>query len=399
MMRAVSLGDIATIESGTVFPNALQGLGRGDYPFAKVADISQAIASGTHQISGARNYVSAETAKALRVTPFHAGTIVFAKIGEAIRLNNRAITTRPMLFDNNVMGVTPNLEVIDVNYLFYFLQTLDFYALANATAVPALRKSDLAEIEVPFPALPKQREIAAKLTAGAQLRRTRRFSFTLCDEFLTAAFLQMFGDPIKNPKGFDLVPLEEELDRIDSGYSPVCEGPRRSAAEWAVLGLGAVTWGRFDPTANKRLPSNKLPRTDLEVRHGDLLVTRKNTYELVAACALVKNPPPRLLLPDTIFRFRLRNGSRLSFGYLWALLSFPSFRSSKVQALAAGSAGSMPGISKEKFMTIHCPAPPSAAQDDFQKILDRSIHLREQHIEAVRQADHLFQTLLHQAFI
>ena len=121
----------------------------------------------------------------------------------------------------------------------------------------------------------------------------------------------MFGDPIKNPKSFDLVLLEEELDRIESGYSPVCEGPRNSTTEWAALGLGAVTWGHFDPSANKRLPADELPRTDLEVRHGDLLVTRKNTYDLVAACALVRHPPSRLLLLDTIFRFKLRNDSRL----------------------------------------------------------------------------------------
>ena len=154
-----------------------------------------------------------------------------------------------------------------------------------------------------------------------------------------------------------------------------------------------MTWGHFDPSANKRLPESEIPRPDLEVRHGDLLVTRKNTHDLVAACALVTSPPPRLLLPDTIFRFQVLASSRLTKPYLWALLSYPSFKA-KVQALAAGSAGSMPGISKEKFLTVRCPAPPTEAQRKFADIIQAARRQHETSVEALRQADHLFQSLL-----
>jgi hypothetical protein len=139
------------------------------------------------------------------------------------------------------------------------------------------------------------------------------------------------------------------------------------------------------------------PRPELEVQNGDLLVTRKNTYDLVAASAYVRNPPPRLLLPDTIFRFRLKQRSHLSPVYLWGLLSFPSFRK-HVQRLASGSAGSMPGISKEKFMAIRCPAAPLALQQRFSDLAERHQQLRAIQVEALRQAEHLFQTLLQQAF-
>jgi type I restriction enzyme S subunit len=397
MNDRVPLGEVAVIDSGIAFPNALQGRTAGDVPFAKVGDISTAAAAGSGVISSARNYVSKDIVQRLRARPFPEGAIVFAKIGEAIRLNNRAITTRPMLFDNNVMGIAPDTQRVDTLYLFYFLKTIDFYSFANTTAVPSIRKTDLADIAIPLPELSRQRAIANQLRKADDLCRTRRHALQLSDEFLPAAFLEMFGDPIKNPKNWPLVELGCELDTIESGYSPVCEGRRTSPDEWAVLALGAVTWGRFDPTANKRLPPHETPRVELEVKHQDLLVTRKNTYDLVAASALVTNPPPRLLLPDTVFRFQLRKGAALSKPYLWALLSYPSFKA-KVQRLAAGSSGSMPGISKEKLQTVLCPVPPVEQQQMFARILAAETSRRQAAVEALRQTDHLFQTLLHEAF-
>ena len=114
--------------------------------------------------------------------------------------------------------------------------------------------------------------------------------------------------------------------------SPVAFSTRENPALVQFLNQ----WGIFNPVENKRLPDNVPPRPELEVRDGDVLVTRKNTYDLVAACALVRNPPQRLLLPDTIFRFRLGQSSRLSSVFLWGLFSFPSFRK-RVQNLASGS--------------------------------------------------------------
>jgi type I restriction enzyme, S subunit len=268
---------------------------------------------------------------------------------------------------------------------------------ARGTTRSRITRTELGEIEVPLPPLRVQRDIANRLEQAARLRRMRRHVLQMCDEFLPAAFIELFGDPLNNDHHFDLVQLEDELECIESGFSPVCQGARTSTSQWAVLGLGAVTTGIFKPEDNKRVPDTVSPRIELEVRDGDLLVTRKNTSDLVAACVYVRNPPPRLLLPDTIFRFRLKKDSQLSPVFLWALFTYPSFRKS-VQRLAAGSAGSMPGISKEKFMTIRCPVPPASRQNDFAEIALRHERLRTTHVEALRQADHLFQALLHQAF-
>ena len=289
----------------------------------------------------------------------------------------------------------------DLRYLKFWLDSNEFRSqvtrLVTGSAQQNFGPSHLREIHITLPTLEKQKAVAALLGRVDRLRRTRRYVQEISDTFLRAAFLDLFGDPVKNPRGFDHVELEEDLECIESGFSPVCEGPRESACQWAILGLGAVTTGTFKPSENKRLPANVPPRPELEVHDGDVLVTRKNTYDLVAACALVRTPPPRLLLPDTIFRFRLKRTSRLSPVFLWGLFSYPSFRK-RVQSLASGSAGSMPGISKNKFMSINCPVPPPPLQQKFAALVQRVERVRTQQREADRQADHLFQTLLHRAF-
>lgn len=285
----------------------------------------------------------------------------------------------------------------DLRWLYFTLLKLDLTRFNKSAAVPGLNRDDAYEKLIPFPDLSEQQRIARELERADGLRRTRRYALELADTFLPAAFREMFGDPVQNPKRFELATLEDELDRIESGFSPVCEGQRKTPDDWAVLSLGAVKSGEFFPEENKRLPADITPRPEIEVKHGDLLVTRKNTYDLVAAAVYVRNPPPKLLLPDTIFRFCLKSNGRLNSAFLSSLLSFPTFKKT-VQSLASGSAGSMPNISKEKFMGVRLPVPPLPLQTRFAELVERHERLRSVQRESLRQAEHLFQSLLHEAF-
>lgn len=292
----------------------------------------------------------------------------------------------------------PKAELL-APYLSRFLQSKFDYLQANSTGatIPHVSKNALESLQVPLSSIYEQQRIAERLEQAERLCRTRRYALELSDTFLPAAFLELFGEPTVNPRRFPVATLEDELDGIESGFSPVCEGARTSSDQWAVLGLGSVTTGMFKPEENKLLPPEILPRPEIEVKHGDVLVTRKNTYDLVAASVLVRHPPPRLLLPDTIFRFALKRESRLLPEYLWAVLSSWNFRK-RVQSLASGSAGSMPNISKEKFMGVALPVPPLPMQQKFATLVERQEQLRAGQREAWRQAEHLFQSLIHQAF-
>ena len=101
------------------------------------------------------------------------------------------------------MAAIPNAGT-DSRYLFHYLKTVDFYGLASATTVPALRKSDLERLPIPYPPLPEQRRVAAILDQADALRAKRREALAQLDSLTQSIFIEMFGDPTTNPKGFQL---------------------------------------------------------------------------------------------------------------------------------------------------------------------------------------------------
>jgi type I restriction enzyme, S subunit len=158
----VPLGQVASVSSGIGFPLHLQGEKSGDLGFFKVADISRAVLEQNNELRGANHHVSLATAKTLKGKVISPGSTVFAKIGEAIRLNRRGFVTQPCLVDNNVMAVKAGPE-LDDRYVFLFLRTLDLSELARSTTVPSLRKGDIETLSIPLPPLPEQKRIADKL--------------------------------------------------------------------------------------------------------------------------------------------------------------------------------------------------------------------------------------------
>jgi type I restriction enzyme S subunit len=158
-----TLGEQAVAQSGAGFPKSFQGLTAGDYPLAKVSDISDAVKFNNAVLGKANNYLSTAIAQKIGAKPFPEGTTLFAKIGEALRLNRRAISTIPILADNNVMGLIPITNRVIPKFLFYFMNTIDLSEYSQATTVPSVRKSDIENIPFPLPPKPVQEQIIARI--------------------------------------------------------------------------------------------------------------------------------------------------------------------------------------------------------------------------------------------
>lgn len=167
------LGDVADVNSGIGFPIKYQGKSSGDYPVYKVRDISSAVARNNGNLNIAGHYVSAKEAVELRGKIFRSGTTVFAKIGEAVRLNRRAIIQASGLADNNVMAISAILQEMD-KFIFHFMNTIDLSEQARSTTVPSIRKGDVENILLSLPPLAEQKIIAEKLdTLLAQVDSTK----------------------------------------------------------------------------------------------------------------------------------------------------------------------------------------------------------------------------------
>jgi type I restriction enzyme S subunit len=286
-----------------------------------------------------------------------------------------------------------------VPYLVEFLKTQDGYFKRHArgATIKGITRQVVNDLEIPLPTLAEQRQIAAVLDQADALRAKRRATIAQLDELTQSIFLDMFGDPATNPKGWPRVKFGELLANIDSGWSPNCLDRPVSGDEWGVLKLGAVTKCEYRSAENKALPPDVEADPSLEVKPGDLLFSRKNTYDLVAACALVRETPPRLLMSDLIFRFRLKPNAEVDSTFLHQLLIYPTKRR-EIQKLAGGSAGSMPNISKARLQTALIEIPPFSLQRDFAKRIASIGKLKAAHQTSLAELDALFASLQHRAF-
>jgi|GEM_PF-488218 len=157
--RWVKLGEVADVVNGFGFSEVYQGRRDLPYPFIKVSDMNSPGAEVV--INEAANTVDEAILSALGARCYPAGTIVFPKVGGALLTNKRRILGREASFDNNIMGVVPRNA--DGEFVFFWFSSVDLAAHANTQALPSIRQSLVASLEIPLPPLPEQRRIAGIL--------------------------------------------------------------------------------------------------------------------------------------------------------------------------------------------------------------------------------------------
>jgi type I restriction enzyme S subunit len=164
----------------------------------------------------------------------------------------------------------------------------------------------------------------------------------------------------KIPAHWTLVPLRRRLLHIEQGWSPACESRPADEGEWGVLKVGCVNYGVFDYRENKALPSDLSPLPELEVRQGDVLISRANTRALAGSAALVGEVPLRLLLCDKLFRLRYRVDEVHAPYLLLALQSRPTRH--QFERDATGASGSMQNLGQDSILNLLLPWPPLQEQ-------------------------------------
>ncbi len=288
-------------------------------------------------------------------------------------------------------------EKLYMRYLYYYLykyvETLRQQSIGGV--IKYIKLENLTKANIPIPLYENQKQIAKTLDTAAELLALRIQQLAELDNLIKSIFYDMFGDPMNNEKVWVLHELKDFLISIDSGRSPICYEQPSEKDYWGVLKLSAVTGGKFLPEENKAIISDDDVVQKHEVVEGDLLFTRKNTRELVGACAYVFGTRNKLLLPDTIFRFVTK--PTINKIYLWALFNEVNYKFN-IQMLATGSSGSMPNISKSKLYDVIIPVPPLNLQTQFAEIV---IKIEEQKAlvqKAIDETQYLFDSLMSEYF-
>jgi len=295
------LKDVCMFYSGTGFPIQYQGQTKGEYPFYKVGDIANNAIAGKIYLELCNNYISSDVAKMIKGCILPKDTVVFAKIGEALKLNRRAITSCDCLIDNNAMGIAPKLDSLRIQYFYFCMKNLKMQTLAESTTVPSVRKTVLEKYEIEVPSLVEQEEIEKKLTLTQKIIEKRRQELSYLDEIIKARFVEMFGDPVKNPKGWEVVTIGDIVTEVRYGTSkPAVEG-----GKYPYLRMNNLTAdGHLDLNDLKYID---IPDDEIEkcvVRKGDVLFNRTNSIELVGK-TVVFDLQEDMIIAGYIIRVRL----------------------------------------------------------------------------------------------
>jgi type I restriction enzyme S subunit len=159
------------------------------------------------------------------------------------------------------------------------------------------------------------------------------------------------------------------LSKIEQGWSPQCESRAAESDEWGVLKVGCVNGTHFDESENKALPTELVPHEPLEVRSGDILMSRANTIELAGSISLVGNVRPRLMLCDKLYRLTF-HPEQVDPRFIVYCLASPVGRQ-PLEASATGASPSMKNISQDSVKDIWIALPSQTEQRKIADFLDK----------------------------
>ena len=125
-------------------------------------------------------------------------------------------------------SLIPRPDRLDAKYLYYWLRANKGYlqSLGNGATFKEVSKAVVSKVEIPLPPVDEQRRIAAILDQADALYARAASTRSLVDELEQSAFLEMFGDPMWNPRSWPLIPIDEICNLV-RGSSPRPQGDPR----------------------------------------------------------------------------------------------------------------------------------------------------------------------------
>lgn len=341
--------------------------------------------------------------------PSRARQLVFADdiIISTVRPNLNTVAIVPKELDGAIAStgfcvLRPNKEMVDTKYLFHYIKSDDFVnklvKLATGANYPAVSDKIIKEQQLKKISLCEQKNIAAILDKAEGIGQKREQAIKLADNFLRATFFEMFGDPVKNPKRWKTDKIKKGILAITSGWSATGENTTCKSDEFGVLKISSVTSGVFKPEENKVVACESIPAAKklIHPKKGDLLFSRANTRELVAAICMVHQDYDNLFLPDKLWSIKLNHELLLPEFFLILI------QNEKVRELltkqATGTSGSMLNISKSKFEETEIIFPEIKVQKDFCNAFRKTMNLKAKLMKSNELAIESFNSLSQKVF-
>jgi type I restriction enzyme S subunit len=387
MMRLVRIGDVCEVVSGATPRRDNPAYWNGTVPWVtpkELADLDgPTIGQTAEQITEA-GFKSCST----RMLP--PGAVLFSSRAP---IGHVAIATISMCTNQGFKSLVPRSQV-DSAYLYWVMKwsTPTIEARASGTTFKEVSKAEIEDAKIPLPPLPEQRRIAAILDEADALRRKRREALGLLDALLRSAFLEMFGDPVTNPRGWETVELRNVI--VDSQYG-TAEKANTDGVGLPVLRMNNLGYdGRWDLTDLKHCDIVAADLEKFTVQPGDLLFNRTNSPELVGKTGVWKLDQP-FAFAGYLIRIRF-DESRALPDYVSGYLN--SAAGKRYLLERAKPSNNMSNFNATMFGEIPVLVPPLALQRKFVDLVGAVESERGRFRDGVGAVVALFEALLHGAF-
>nr|WP_226881580.1 restriction endonuclease subunit S [Enterobacter ludwigii] len=383
----IPLGELVDIKGGGTPDKSNSEYWNGEIPWASVKDFKKNTLDSTLDsitLLGAKN-------SATSVIP--AGNII---IPTRMALGKVAINTIDLAINQDLKALSiKDNNVVDRDYLFRWLESQSslIESEGKGATVKGITLPFLKGLNVPIPPLNEQKRIAAIFEKVDSIRQKCNRGVKLADDLLHAIFLDMFGDPVENPKGWFI----DSLLKYGAFRNGMNFSKGESGATLKCLGVGdfksLATITCMDNIDEIKL--NTLPSDDYLLKDGDIVFVRSNGNKaLVGRCLTIYPGKGKVTFSGFCIRYRIENPSLLP-EYLNFLFRTPSM---KQQMLNGGQGANIQNISQGTLSALRIPVPPLEKQLAFSKVVSFHSALMEKLDINTAKTEDMFDSISQQYF-
>jgi len=296
--------------------------------------------------------------------------------------------------NGNAMALDNLSASVDLKYLYYVLDHRGFNDVISGSAQPQITRTNLKNLKIPLPPLAEQKKIAAILDAADVLRQKDAQLIDKYNALSQSLFLDMFGDPVTNPMGWERQLLLLNTRKITKGGSPKWQGFDYVDKGVRFITSENVLTNKLSLVKEKFIPHEfnlKLKNSQLEV--GDVLINIVGASAGRAAIVSGKCLPANI--NQAVAKISLSKSSCINGSYLVHLLNEPHFNKFLLGE-AVDAARLNLSLSNLKNLNIICP--PISLQNQFAEHIQAIEAQKQQAQASLQKSEELFNSLLQRAF-
>ncbi len=299
--------------------------------------------------------------------------------------------------NQQITGIKFNSN-IDVDYAYFWFRKNSHHLIyrANKAIVPILNNSQLREIKIEYPPLPVQKQIAEILEKADQAKQKRKEANKLTEQCLQSAFIEMFGDPVKNPKGWEMKKLGDFIGYIgDIGSNGSNENVSKNLVmvnkeDYAIM-VRTVNLSSNDFTKNLKYVSKTTYEyfSKSKIYGGEIIM---NKIGSAGDFWIMPNfgRPVSLGLNQLVIRPRALNTV-----YLYYYLS-TNYGQVNIKSQIRGAITK--SITKSAVKNLPLLYPPLSFQQQFAELVQKTETLKEKQKASEKELENLFNSLMQKAF-